>query len=220
MSRGRLIIVNGGSSVGKTSLCRALQDMLEEMHLLLGIDAFWSALPPKELDLAHVEEKYYRTESTFEDGKEYFRIVPGPLLDQAMYGRYRALRGYLDMGIPVIADEVLWKREWLLDALQVLEGYEVHFVGATISDEEGARRERIRGDRHTGWDRGSQRYAHRDAIYDFHLDTSDDPTPQTSAARLKAYLDEGRAPTAFARLREKFAGELADWKAPRLSGAG
>lgn len=121
------------------------------------------------------------------------------------------------MGIPVIADEVLWKREWLLDALQVLEGYEVHFVGAMISDEEGARRERIRGDRHSGWDRGSQRYAHRDALYDFTLDTSDDPTPQHSAAKLKAYLDGAGRPTAFDRLRQKFAAELAEWTVPALA---
>ena len=66
------MIVNGGSSVGKTSMCRALQDMLwehrHEMYCLLGIDAFWFTLPPKQLDLARVEAEFYTTETYEENG--------------------------------------------------------------------------------------------------------------------------------------------------------
>lgn len=56
---GKLIIINGGSSVGKTSLCHALQNLLPECYMLIGIDLFWLALPPKQLDLSQVEPQYY-----------------------------------------------------------------------------------------------------------------------------------------------------------------
>ena len=73
--KGRLIIVNGGSSVGKTSLCRALQDMLWErkrqLYCLLGIDAFWFSVPPKQLDLERVEENGLEA-SAFEKLREKF----------------------------------------------------------------------------------------------------------------------------------------------------
>jgi chloramphenicol 3-O phosphotransferase len=59
------------------------------------------------------------------DGLEYFAIAPGPILDQAMYARYRAIRAYLDAGLNVIADDVVWKREWLVDMVRLFEGYDL-----------------------------------------------------------------------------------------------
>lgn len=197
---GRIVILNGGSSAGKSSLGRALQDQLEEPSLLLGIDEFWFAIPPKQLDLTRADPSYYTSRTTFEGGREYFEIVPGPLLDKVMAGRYAAVRAYLDLGFTVVADEVLWKREWLDDALRLLDGYEVYVVGVHVSDEEGARREQARGDRQAGWNRGSARAAHRNCpVYDLEVDTTHE-TPAAAAARVKAQLDAGR-PTAFAALR-------------------
>lgn len=203
MKKGTLIILNGGSSAGKTSLGRALQDLYEEPYLLLGIDAFWMAIPPKQLDLEHVEPRYYTCKSHFENGLEYFEITPGPILDRVMRVRYEAIARYLDAGFNVIADDVMWKREWLLDALEIFRGYRVIFVGVYVSDAEGARREQVRGDRHPGWDRGSARFAHRDAIYDLTVDTTAEP-PDAIARRIRNLLESETMPTAFDQLRAKF----------------
>jgi chloramphenicol 3-O-phosphotransferase len=51
MSKGTLIILNGGASAGKTTLGKALQDATDECYLPLGIDAFLVSLPPRQLDL-------------------------------------------------------------------------------------------------------------------------------------------------------------------------
>ena len=101
---GQLVIVNGGSSVGKT----------------------------------RVEAEFYTTETYEDNGLPYFIVHPGPLLDEVMYARYRAIKAYLDHGLNVISDDVLWKREWLEDAVRLLADYHVVFVGARISDAEGA----------------------------------------------------------------------------------
>lgn len=202
--RGRVIILNGGSSAGKTTLGKALQDLLlPEPYLLLGIDAFWLALPPRQLSLETVEPRYYSWDTTVENGLEYFRIIPGPILDRAMRARYRAIAQFLDEGLNVIADDVIWKREWLIDALKILAPCRVFMVGVFVSDAEGARREEIRGDRHPGWDRGSARYAHHDAIYDLTVDTTL-MTPEQEAARIKQALDARPEGDAFGQMRRKF----------------
>lgn len=200
---GKLVVLNGGSSAGKTSLAHALQDQFEEPYLLLGIDAFWFSIPPRQLDLDRVEPRYYTWRVYEENGKEYFEIVPGPILDQVMAGRYRAIRAYLDLGLNVIADEVLWKCQWLEDALRLLDGYEVYLIGVEVSDSEGARREHDRGDRHEGWNRGSARAAHRNCgRYDLEVDTTS-LSPAAAANKIKDMLESGTPPTAFAALRRK-----------------
>ena len=67
--RGHLILSNGSSSVGKTSACRALQDMADEQYVRLGIDLFWLAIPPKQLQVNTVEAQYYQTK-TYEEMKK------------------------------------------------------------------------------------------------------------------------------------------------------
>src|SRR5262249_33617950 len=111
------------------------------------------------------------------DGLDWFTVHPGPILDRAMHARYQAIRAYLEHGMNVIADDVIWKCEWLVGALPIFEGDQGLVVGVRLSGEEGARREEERGARHPGWDRGSARAAHADAEYDFELDTTATPAP-------------------------------------------
>lgn len=203
-AQGELIILNGGSSAGKTSLAMAFQDLAAECWMHLGIDLFWFALPPAQLDLDRVRPEYYTWDCVVEDdGLDWFTVHPGPLLDQAMHARYHAIRAYLDNGMNVIADEVIWKREWLVDALRIFEGCTVWMVGVHVSDQEGARREQKRGNRYPGWNRGSARAAHADAEYDFELDTTATPV-QMLARDLHDRYRACREPTAFNRLHKRF----------------
>lgn len=204
MAKGKLIVLNGGSSSGKTSLARAFQDIAPECWMHIGIDVFWLALPPGQLDLERVRPEYYTWDSVVEaDGREWFTVHPGPLLDKAMHARYRAIRAFLDDGMNVIADDVMWKREWLVDALRIFEGCRVWLVGVNVSDEEGASREAKRGDRHAGWNRGSARAAHADLEYDFELDTTTSPIP-TLARELHERYQACSDPGAFGKLRKRF----------------
>ena len=110
---------------------------------------FLAGEPPEQLDLARVRPEYYTWASEVEaDGLDWFTVHPGPILDQAMHARYQAIRAYLEHGMNVIADDVIWKRDWLVDALRVFEGCWVWMVGVHVADGEGARREQERGDRH------------------------------------------------------------------------
>lgn len=117
--------------------------------------------PESQLDMQQVRPEYHTWDVVVEDdGLEWFSLTPGPLLEKAMHASYLAIRVYLDEGINVIADDLIWTREWLVDFLRVFAGYEVCLVGVHVSDEEGARREVERGNRLAGASRGIVRAAH------------------------------------------------------------
>ncbi|MGO9466537.1 MAG: phosphotransferase-like protein [Isosphaeraceae bacterium] len=75
------------------------------------------------------------------------------------------------------------------------------------NDDVSAHREKVRGDRHAGWARGSGRIAHQDAIYDLLVDTSHESAERCSD-RIKAALDAGLKPTAMDEMRQRFGIDL------------
>jgi chloramphenicol 3-O phosphotransferase len=138
---GKLIVLNGSSSAGKSSVAMEFQELASECWMLLGIDVFWCAIPQSQLDLQKVRPEYYTSDLTVNaDGRELLSVTPGPLLDKAMHARYRAIKVFLDEGINAMSDDLIYTRAWLIDLLDLFEDYDVWLVGLHVSDEEGARR--------------------------------------------------------------------------------
>ncbi len=54
MGSGKIILLNGASSAGKSSIVRALQTILDEAYLEAGIDKFLFMLPTDYLMKAHL----------------------------------------------------------------------------------------------------------------------------------------------------------------------
>jgi chloramphenicol 3-O phosphotransferase len=203
MVKGKLIVLNGGSSSGKTSVARAFQELTPECWMHLGIDLFWFAIPQSQLDMKQVRPEYHTWDVDVDaDGLAWFNLTPGPLLERAMHARYRAIRVFLEDGINVISDDLIWTRDWLVDFLRIFEGFEVWLVGVHVSDEEGARREAERHSGIAGTNRGSARAAHADLEYDFELDTTCDPMPALAHELLEKYQACAQ-PGAFDRLRQR-----------------
>lgn len=203
---GKVIIINGGSSAGKTTMALEFQDLMDEPWFLLGIDMFWFTMPPKEIDLERVSPKFYEwCSETTPEGLPYFRILPGELLNECMLARYKAMAAYLERGLNVIADEVLWSRDWLLESLRVLRPFDCYYVGVHCSDEELRRREIQRSDRYLGWARGSHLYAHKDAIYDLNIDNTE-KTPLECALAIQHLVETNKKPAAANTMRRNFFG--------------
>jgi chloramphenicol 3-O phosphotransferase len=171
---GRVIVLNGTSSSGKTSLGRALQDSLPDVWLLFGIDTLIGALPWRlyGTDDGHV---------IHEDGSIDIGAVF--LAEQARWrqGVAAMVRG----GSNVIIDEVLLRggdeqAEWRT----ILEGLGVTWVGVRSDIDVAAERERARGDRSIGMARAQAANVHVGVTYDVEVDTTSTP-PDVLAAQLQ-----------------------------------
>ena len=213
MKKGKLVIINGASSCVKTSTCRAIQDLLEEQYILLGLDVFSQTTPPKQNNMQTIDRRYFTAQRYVKNGLGYFDITTGPLLDRVIYTSYKAIGVYLDEGINVVPDQLFWDPKWFHSALRTFMRFSVFFVGMHVSEEEGARREKqrgganpndiIEGGRMDGWNRTSEAITHRGMIYDFEIDSSNLSIQETAYQIINAYQNTPH-PSAFKSLEEKW----------------
>lgn len=179
---GQVILLNGSSSSGKSTIARQLLTDLETPWFHMGVDMFGamrSECRTHELDAAGVEEVLRRTRAGF----------------------HRAVAGMAQAGNDIVMDHVLSESWRLDDLLTVMAGIDVVFVGVHCSVDELERRENLRGDRPIGTARSQVSHVHSHRTYDLHVETSTD-TPGACSAQIRRCLrrEVSRA-RAFDRLR-------------------
>lgn len=174
---GRVILLNGTSSSGKTTIADELMKTLDGVWYHLKIDHFH-----------HIRARREWTDETFL-----------PVFQRTVLGFHRAVAGMAAAGNDVIVDHILGERWRLDDCLTVLDGLPVLFVGVRCSLPELERRERERGNRTIGRAAVQFPLVHDHGAYDVEVD-SEELSPAECAAAIGARLDDG-PPTAFAQLR-------------------
>jgi chloramphenicol 3-O phosphotransferase len=183
---GRIILINGTSSSGKTTLVRSLQAALPDPWLEIGIDRFVFALPKRYLDQPLWSEvfRYVRRDGAT-DGP--FRIETGPLGERLVAGMHRTVAALAASGLDVIVDHVLLEPGWLDDCRRLWAAFDVLFVGVRCPLAVIVERERTRRDRTIGQAAAQFDVVHRAGGYDVEVDTSE-LTPEAAAERLLAAL--------------------------------
>jgi chloramphenicol 3-O phosphotransferase len=171
---GRVIVLNGTSSSGKTSLGRALQDRLDGTWLLLGIDTFITSLPWR---LSGTADGH----TINDDGSIDF----GPVW-RAERARWReAVASLARGGSNLILDEVFTdgitdQQRWR----DALDGLDVTWVAVRCDVEVAVAREQARGDRNVGMARQQAGVVHESVQYDIEVDTTASP-PEDVAAQVQ-----------------------------------
>jgi chloramphenicol 3-O phosphotransferase len=173
-----VIVLNGPSSSGKTTLAHALQDVLDDTWLVFGIDTLISALPLSLLDIhpdatigAHPRDHLMR------DGGISFDAV-GAITVGAEFQRLesawlKGLAAIAGQGVQFILDEVFLDGAHSQDRLRhALAGYRVAWIGVTCDLDVLNKRERERGDRVVGEAEGQSRRVHDGVRYDLVVDTT------------------------------------------------
>lgn len=182
MPRGRLLLLNGVSSSGKSSIAKVLQEMLEEPCIHLCIDDYLGA---------------------FQKGLWDKREIVQPAWPSIIAGFHAAAAAIARAGNLVIVDDVLEEEPpWVENLLELFDDLEVIFIGVHCPLEELERRESERGDRRAGMARLQFEQVHTRAIYDIEVDTSV-LSPEECAATIADYLNSGQRPAAFEQLRER-----------------
>jgi len=195
---GRIILINGTSSSGKTSLVRALQDLLPDPWLEIGIDRFVFALPRRYLNQPHWSEvfRYVRPDGSTEGP---FTIETGPLGQRLVSGMHRTAAALAAVGVDVVVDHVLLERAWLDECRRLWASFPVLFVGVRCPLDVVLRRERERRDRTIGQAAAQIDVVHRWGGYDLEVDTSRS-SPDEAAAAVGAAIAAGFPDVGFGRL--------------------
>jgi chloramphenicol 3-O phosphotransferase len=158
--RGRVVLLNGGSSSGKTTIARKLQAELDGSWLLLGVDLFLWTLPSR---LVGDPQGLVVEGGIIIRGDEFMRLH---------VAFQRAIATLAANGLDILIDDVLLdgvrdQRLWT-DALTDVD---VCWVGVRCGADIATQREAERGDRLLGAARAQADSVHEGVRYDFEVDT-------------------------------------------------
>jgi chloramphenicol 3-O phosphotransferase len=159
-----VIVLNGGSSAGKSSLAVGLQQALPGTWLTLGVDDLIRALShgPQDTDGAGALE--FGADGSISVGAEFRR---------AEAGWHQGLAAMARAGTGLIIDEVFLDGGQSQSRLRAaLEGLPVLWVGVHCAPDVAERREAERGDRRPGQARHQAERVHHGVTYDIEVDTT------------------------------------------------
>lgn len=170
-----MIVLNGGSSSGKSGIVRCLQAVLPDPWLAYGVDTLVEAMPASGTPGAGIE---------FGTSGE---VIVGPQF-RAMEAAWMAgIAAMVRAGALIIVDDVFLggarsQRRWTA----ALAGLAVLWVGVRCESSVAAGREIARGDRNTGMAASQAEIVHQGVVYDVEVDTTH--TEALECARIIAGL--------------------------------
>ncbi|MEE4349159.1 MAG: AAA family ATPase [Pacificimonas sp.] len=159
-----ILLVNGPSSAGKTSLCRALQRSLAGSWIYLALDMWLSMLETTGTDCMPVNR------GTKDEPEIEF--VMSPLADEILADMRVTAERLARAGHDLIIDEVIWDPAILADYRRRLDPFDLKIIAATAPIAVLTAREKARGDRHLGASLWQSRNMNLETGHDWHLDTS------------------------------------------------
>ena len=157
-----VVVLNGGSSSGTTTVARALQGMLDDAWLLLGVDDLVDALPRQGPGAA-------ATITFPPDGS----VQVGPVFMRVQEAWTAGIAAIARAGVGVLVDDVLLGGGASQTRLAAaLSGLDVLWVGVRCDADVAAAREAGRLDRVRGMAVAQAEAVHRGVRYDVEVDTS------------------------------------------------
>lgn len=157
-----VIVLNGGSSSGKSSIIRALQELLPGIWLTFGVDTFIEALPGRG--------NSPRAGITFGQNGTITFSPEHRALERYWY---TGLSSMARAGAPMILDEVLLSGGAGQERLRsTFSGLDVIWVGVHCDPDVAAAREAQRADRVEGMARQQALKVHSGVVYDLEVSTT------------------------------------------------
>jgi chloramphenicol 3-O phosphotransferase len=156
-----VIVLNGGSSSGKTGIARCLKAVLPLPWISLGVDDLVAALPPGLLDSG--SGIAFGEQGEVEVGAGFREIEAAWMAGVAAMAR---------AGARIVFDDVCLSGAASQERVRAqLAGLEVLWVGVRCAPEIAAGREIARGDRVAGMAASQATMVHEGVVYDLEVDT-------------------------------------------------
>lgn len=170
--KGSIILLNGASSAGKSTIAAAIQEAADRPFLRFSLDFyFFGAVLPR------------RGEGAFEWQSMRQRLVSG---------YYPALAAFANAGNDLVVDHIFETKSGYDEMMAALAGLDVFLVGVHCPVEELERRERERGDRPLGDAGHDLKTVHTFCTYDLEVDST--RAPKENAALILATWGERDRP--------------------------
>ena len=177
MEKGRILLLNGPSSAGKTTLAWELQTNAPSYWYWLPLDCFLDAVPSQQWD--NDRDESFRT--AFDLYHDCVKLVS-------------------DQGKDIIVDTVLCGRDTFASFEKRLAGYPVIMVKVTCPVEELNRRELARGDRDVGLAAGQADIMVPQKSYDLIVDTHTQSIKECARLVMELLANSEKPHTAFETL--------------------
>jgi chloramphenicol 3-O phosphotransferase len=171
---GAVIILNGPSSVGKSSIIKAIQTKQSTPWLSIGIDNFFVGVLPPKFYLEDKPEHHTVMHGIASEDKEgkLFTLNIGPDGQKVIKGMHRAIAAYAHTGNNVLVDYIKYEDAWIPDLQEALKGINVIWIGVTAPLEIIQQREKMRGTSPEGHARSHYHTVHQGIHYDMMIDTA------------------------------------------------
>lgn len=173
---GTVIILNGPSAAGKSSIQKELQTlMMPNLWIKVGIDNLFDApMPNITPENMHVwlSPNPIRWVETTKDAKDntIITLFTGEQGDKVAYGMNSAIAAYAQNGSNVIVDYIAYKKEWLDDLRTKLRAIKTHYVQVQVPLEVLEAREAARGTSPKGHARSHVNTVFWNMTYDLKVD--------------------------------------------------
>ena len=201
---GKVVLLNGASSAGKTTLARELQRIWPGPLQHVALDQFRDGMAGQYRGM---------NSQTGEPGARGLNVVPvrtpdgvvtelrfGDVGRQMLKAMRRAAAAFAASGVDVVLDDLLLEPGFLHDYLDALDGFAVTFVGVKCDLPTLNQREAARPGRFPGTAAAHFAQLHEHCLYDVDVDTAAH-LPRECAARVLAAATKPAQPTAFERMR-------------------
>jgi chloramphenicol 3-O phosphotransferase len=196
---GRVLVINGTSSSGKTELARAIQAGSEEPWIAAGIDAFWNMIPAPWLEPGGCDGEGLSFGREDHDGHSVVRTRCGPIIRRVAVGMRHCVAALASAGCDVVCDDAFLDPSWPGEWAAALDGVSAWLIGLHCPADVLDAREGCRGDRLAGQARGQADIVHNGMTYDLTFDSSL-LSPEAMAADVLEAIRH-QPPEAFSQLR-------------------
>lgn len=205
-SSGRILVLNGTSSAGKTTLADALQKALPDGYEQAGLDRTLRTVP-SDLFVVVDHSDHAPVDGwliPIRDGVQIALPSLGPQALEVLEDMYASIGARADAGANLIVDDVLWHPRALAMAIAHFADRDAWLIDVFCPLQIAVEREKRRGDRAVGGAALFAEEVHRHGVYDIRVDTSV-LTPDEAAQQVVRGLSANPRPAAFRELRSRTA---------------
>lgn len=192
---GKIIILNGPSASGKSSIQKAFQSlMMPNLWIKLGIDNLFDN-PMPDINLENLN--FWQSKNTIRwietmkdaNGNSIITLFTGEQGEKVAYGMNSAIAEYAKSGCNCIVDYIAYKKEWICDLKNKLKDIKTYWIKVTAPLHILEERETARGTSPRGHARSHYETVFWDLHYDLEVD-SEKLSVYEIAQKIKGFIEK------------------------------